>query len=119
MDTCTSLVEMRSIDSRHLSRVEKILAKKPCDRDRLLECTLITRMLCLTVTAVGLLGRLRSACIDVALLARKSFEGSPARASSISAGLSGKMTVPFPRGFATFFILMGIRARIACSIVNG
>ena len=61
METCTSLVEMRSIDNRHLSRVEKILAKKPCESERLLECTLITRILCLTVTAVGRLGRLLSA----------------------------------------------------------
>ena len=33
--------------------------------------------------------------------------------------VSGKMMVPSPRGFSTFLILMGMRARMTCSIVKG
>lgn len=59
METCTSDVEMRSTLMQWLLRMANTRAKKPCDMDRLFECTLMTAMLSLMVTAVGRLGVFR------------------------------------------------------------
>lgn len=95
-------------------------AKKPYEMDPLFEWTLITKILFLAVTAVGCLGLLwvrewtelrglkvtgmDAACI---LLLVQSV--------SIDAG---KIIVPVSRGLPTFFIRIGMRSRLTCSIVN-
>src|ERR1700728_924106 len=95
METCTSLVEIRSTDICLLSRIEKIFAKKPCEIDRLFEWTLMTEILSLIVTAVGLLGVFLTGPLEILSLSRGRLEASTG---------SGTTIVPSPRGFLTFFI---------------
>src|SRR3954451_19078462 len=102
------------MDRRHLSSTEKIPAKKPCDRDRLLEWTLMTKILCLMVTAVGRFGL----CMKLGLRVRNRRGSCPGVVLSSSAVESGKIMVPLFFGFMTFLMRMGILARMTCSMVN-
>ena len=118
IDTCTSDVEMRSIDSLHLSRVENILAKNPWDSVRLFEWTLMTKILCLIVNAVGRLGRW-SSDNKLALRVRNILESWLDIDELSLPGSSGEIKVPEPRGFVTFLIRIGILAWMTCCMVKG
>lgn len=109
---------MRSIDSLHLSRVENIFAKNPWDRVRLFECTLMTRILCLIVNAVGRLGHL-SSDNKLALRVRNNLEPWLDIDELRLPGTSGEIKVPEPRGFVTFLIRIGILAWMTCCMVKG
>lgn len=117
--TWTSLVLIKSTTTPYRSSVPKIPAKNPCETLLRFELTFRTMMCSLMVTAVGALLRFCSSDMKAMFLRVASDTGSfkfsapISRGASASTSASGKMTVPPPFGFSTFFILMGIFFRMA------
>ena len=120
MDTCAWDDEIRSTDRRHLSSMENRRAKNWYETDPCFGLTLITSMFFLVVTAVGrfnlLLVRGWTDVRDLVVIIVDAASTVPT-VETVALG-AGKIIVPVPCGLLTFFIRIGIRSRMTCSIVK-